>query len=196
MKGLEKLTAIRLAEVLTQKGAVATEAITDALYSQDKHGDPFVDILIAGGHITEWDLAKLVVENFQMPFIMASNYDISEETRNRVPKDFLFQNLIVPLDVFDQVICIVLPILVPYQTLVKVQRKLSCELFPYIGLPSENKKVLGELYPDYEAWAREDEAKRERRHIASPAEDRSEEEADGGDWMSIFDKGDKATKKD
>jgi len=57
VKGLEKLTAIRLAEVLTQKGAMATEAITDALYTQDKHGDPFVQLLIGGGHITEWDLA-------------------------------------------------------------------------------------------------------------------------------------------
>ena len=194
MKGLEKLTAIRLAEVLTQKGAVATEAITDALYSQDKHGDPFVDILVAGGHITEWDLAKLVVENFQLPFIMASNYEISIETRDRVPKEVLFSNLIVPLDVFDQAITIVLPILVPYQTLVKIQRKLSCELFPYIGLPSENKKVLGELFPDYDEWARQDEAKREKRHTA-PAPNEEEEDSVGGDWMSIFDKGDKATKK-
>ena len=192
MKGLEKLTAIRLAEVLTQKGAVATEAITDALYSQDKHNEPFVDLLVGGGHITEWDLAKLVVENFQLPFIMASNYEISDEARDRVPKEVLFPTLIVPLDVFDEAVSVVLPILTPYQTLMKIQRKLNCELFPYIGLPSENKKVLGELYPDFEAWMKRDAVKREKKI----AQRRPRQEQKGtGDWMSIFDAGDQAIKK-
>ncbi len=192
MKGLEKLTAIRLAEVLTQKGAVETSAITDALYAQDKHGDAFVDLIVGGGHITEWDLVKLVVENFQLPFIMASNYEISDEARDRIPKEVLFSTLMVPLDVFDEAISVVLPIITPYQTLMKVQRQLNCELFPYIGLPSENKKVLGELYPDFEAWMKHDAVKREKKI----AQRRPRQEQKGtGDWMSIFDAGDQAIKK-
>lgn len=191
MKGLEKLTAIRLAEVLTQKGAMATEAITDALYTQDKHGEPFVQLLITGGHITEWDLAKLVVENFQLPFIMASNYEISGEARDRIPKDVLFSNLIVPLDVFDSVITVVLPILTPYQSLMKIQRQLGADLCPYIGLPSENKKVLSEIFPDFEAWLKSDEKKREKKTTKR----RSGSPSGEGDWMSIFDAGDNAIKK-
>ena len=191
VKGLEKLTAIRLAEVLTQKGAVETSAITDALYAQDKHGEPFVDLIVGGGHITEWDLVKLVVENFQLPFIMASNYDISDEAKDRIPKDVLFANLIVPLDVFDEAISVVLPIITPYQTLMKVQRQLNCELFPYIGLPSENKKVLGELYPEFDGWVKADKLRREQKVAARPAK----VDKGPGDWMSIFDAGDDAIKK-
>ena len=52
MKGLDKLTSVRLAEVMTQKGSVPSEVITDALYAQDKQGDSFVQILVAGGQIT------------------------------------------------------------------------------------------------------------------------------------------------
>ena len=59
MKGIEKITAVRLAEILTERGVVSSEVITDALYTQDKDGDPFVQVLVSGGHITEWDLAKL-----------------------------------------------------------------------------------------------------------------------------------------
>ena len=191
VKGLEKLTAIRLAEVLTQKGAVETSAITDALYAQDKHGEPFVDLIVGGGHITEWDLVKLVVENFQLPFIMASNYDISDEAKDRIPKDVLFANLIVPLDVFDEAISVVLPIITPYQTLMKVQRQLNCELFPYIGLPSENKKVLGELFPEFDSWVKADKLKRKQKVAARPAK----VDKGPGDWMSIFDAGDDAIKK-
>ncbi len=191
VKGLEKLTAIRLAEVLTQKGAVETSAITDALYAQDKHGEPFVDLIVGGGHITEWDLAKLVVENFQLPFIMASNYEISDEAKARIPKEVLFPTLIVPLDVFDEAIAVVLPVITPYQTLMKVQRQLNCELFPYIGLPSENRKVLGEMFPEFEGWVKADQVKREKRTAERPAQ----AEKGPGDWMSIFDAGDDAIKK-
>ncbi len=192
MKGLEKLTCVRLAEVISQKNAVPSEVITDALYSQDKFGEPFVQTLVGGGHITEWDLAKLVAENFQLPFLMASSYGISPEAKARVPQKFLFENLMVPMDVFDDVICVVMPILSPFDVLSKIQRELKCELFPYVGLISENKKVLGDLYPEFKGWIEQDQ---KRREIAATKRANAAKDGKGGnpgDWMSIFDAGDQA----
>ena len=57
VKGIEKITSVRLAEILTERDVVSSEVITDALYSQDKNGEPFVQVLVTGGHITELDLA-------------------------------------------------------------------------------------------------------------------------------------------
>ena len=37
VKGLEKLTCVRLAEVISQKNTISSEVITEALYAQDKH---------------------------------------------------------------------------------------------------------------------------------------------------------------
>ena len=62
VKGIEKLTSVRLAEILTERSAVSSEVITDALYAQDRLGESFVQVLVSGGHITEWDLAKIVTE--------------------------------------------------------------------------------------------------------------------------------------
>ena len=90
MKGLEKLTSIRLAEVLTQKAVVPNEAITDALYAQDRRGGSFVELIVSGGDISEWDIAKIVVEAFQVPFVMASNYEVSEEVKNAL--SYVIQN--------------------------------------------------------------------------------------------------------
>jgi hypothetical protein len=92
VKGIEKITSVRLAEILSERGEVSAEAITDALYSQDKHGEPFVEVLLDGGKITEWDLAKIVTEHFSLPFLMASNYQISDAARDRLPKDLLFKH--------------------------------------------------------------------------------------------------------
>src|SRR5262249_4008747 len=115
VKGLEKLTSIRLAEVLSQKGTIPTEKITDALYAQDKHGEPFAEALVTAGHITEWDLAKVVVENFQLPFLMASNYDIQKEAASRLPEETIFETQIVPLDVCGNLVTVVMPIMTPYE---------------------------------------------------------------------------------
>ena len=74
---------MRLAEVLTQKGIVPVESITDALYVQDRRGESFVDVMIDSGHIAEWDLARVVVESFQLPFLLAGSYQISDEAKAR-----------------------------------------------------------------------------------------------------------------
>jgi hypothetical protein len=188
VKGLEKLTSVRLAEVITQKNSVPAEAITDALYSQDKHGEPFAQTLVAAGHITEWDLAKLVAENFQLPFLMASNYQVSDEAKKRIPDKVLFENLIVPLDLFDDVLCIVMPILTPFETIMKLQKDSKVEVFPYVGLITENKKVLGSLFPEFKAWVDGEQKRREQRATQRA----NGKEKDGGSWMSIFDAGDQA----
>lgn len=194
MKGLQKLTSIRLAEVLTQKGVIPAETITDALYVQDKHGEPFVDNLIGSGHISEWDLARVVVENFQLPFILAGNYEVSPEARDRLKKEVLFETLMVPLDVFGDVLTVAMPILTPYQILQQIQKDYEVLIFPYVGLVSENKKVLSDLFGDFNEWF----AKSAEDKQAQAAKRSQQAEAGGGegegDWMNIFDSGDKAVK--
>lgn len=195
MKGIEKITSVRLAEILTERGAVSNEVITDALYSQDRLGEPFVQALVAGGHITEWDLAKVVTEHFNLPFLMAGNYSISEDAKKRLPKDLLFKNTLVPLDVFGDIVCVAMPVMLAFDELQRIQKEHSCELFPYVGLISENKKVLSDQFKDYKEWLdldahrREEEAK--KRAAAAPAGGGAGKGPDA-DWMSIFDAGDAA----
>jgi hypothetical protein len=188
VKGIEKITSVRLAEILTERSIVSSEVITDALYAQDKHGEPFVQVLISGGHMTEWDLAKIVTENFSLPFLMASNYQISDEAKSRLPKEVLFKHTIVPLDVFGDIVCIAMPVMLSFEEINKIQKEHNCDLFPYVGLVSENKKVLAEMHKDYQQWIEQDGKRREeeakRRQSSSPKP--------LGDWMSIFDAGDQA----
>jgi hypothetical protein len=188
VKGLEKLRAIRLAEILSQKGMVETNAITDALYAQDQFGEPFVEALIGSGQISEWDLAKLVVEHFQLPFIMASSYDIGQKVKESLPADLLFNETLVPMDAIGDMVMVAMPILSPYELLDKVQRKFKCRVYPYVGLMSENKKVLSDLYPEYKTWLKARDEAREKKIVATPkvAEERS--------WMNMFDTADAAVK--
>ena len=190
MKGIEKITSVRLAEILTERQIVTSEVITDALYSQDKNGDPFVQVLVDGGHITEWDLAKLVTENFNLPFLMAGNYQISEEAQKRLPKETLFEHTIVPLDAFGDIVTVAMPVMLSYDELAKIQKDHDCDLFPYVGLITENKKVLSDLHKDYPKWL--DEQSKKKAAAASAAKSAAPGGGGDSDWMSIFDAGDEA----
>jgi hypothetical protein len=197
VKGVEKLTSVRLAEILSERNAVPSEAIADALYSQECFGERFVQILVSGGHVTEWDLAKIVAESFNLPFLMAGNYQLGEEAKTRLPKETLFEHMLVPLDVFGDIVCVSMPVMITFDDLRKIQRENDCELFPYVGLVSENRRILGEMHKDYPRWleqaqqAREAAKKKER-----PAAPAAEKPATGDSgWMSIFDAGDQAIQK-
>lgn len=189
MKGIEKITSVRLAEILTERSTVPSEVITDALYSQDQSGEPFAQVLVGAGHLTEWDLAKLVTEHFNLPFLMAGNYQISEDAKQRLPKETLFEHTIVPLDAFGDIVTVAMPVMLSFEAIAKIQKDHDCDLFPYVGLISENKKVLADLYKDYPEWLegaakRRDQAASARANQAVPTSD--------NDWMSIFDAGDEA----
>jgi len=188
VKGIEKITSVRLAEILTERDVVSSEVITDALYSQDKNSEPFVQVLVSGGHITEWDLAKIVTENFNLPFLMAGNYSISEEAKNRFPAETLFKYTMVPLDTFGDIVTVAMPVMLSFEDISKIQKEHSCDLFPYVGLITENKKVLGDLYKHYPQWLKVDQARREAEAMKRKAAPKKE----SGDWMSIFDAGDEA----
>jgi hypothetical protein len=189
VKGIEKITSVRLAEILTERDVVSSEVITDALYSQDKNGEPFAQVLVNGGHITEWDLAKIVTENFNLPFLMAGNYSISEEAKERLPKETLFKYTIVPLDTFGDIVTVAMPVMLSFEDIAKIQKEHNCDLFPYVGLISENKKVLTDMHKDYPQWVEDDAKRREEEAVKRKASPKKGEE---GDWMSIFDAGDEA----
>ncbi|MBL8756585.1 MAG: hypothetical protein JNK15_25040 [Planctomycetes bacterium] len=188
VKALEKITSVRLAEILTERAVVASEVLTDALYAQDKHGEPFVQVLVSGGHITEWDLAKVVTENFNLPFLMAGNYQISEDAKKRLPKEVLFKHTMVPLDVFGDILCVAMPVMLTFDEMGKIQKEHGVDLFPYVGLISENKKVLGDMHKDYGAWLEQEQ----QRHEAELKKRAAKPSKPSGDWMSIFDAGDAA----
>lgn len=190
VKGIEKITSVRLAEILTDRDVVSSEVITDALYAQDKDGEPFVQVLVNSGHITEWDLAKLVTENFNLPFLMAGNYQISEEAQKRLPKETLFEHTIVPLDAFGDIVTVAMPVMLSYDELAKIQKDHDCDLFPYVGLITENKKVLSDLHKDYPKWL--DEQAKKKAAAASAAQAAAPKGGGDSDWMSIFDAGDEA----
>ncbi|MGK0433543.1 MAG: hypothetical protein ACJA0V_002692, partial [Planctomycetota bacterium] len=75
-----------------------------------------------------------------------------------------------------------------FEDISKIQKEHNCDLFPYVGLITENQKVLTDLYKDYPQWVKADQQRRNEEMIKRKAAPKKE----AGDWMSIFDAGDEA----
>ena len=71
----------------------------------------------------------------------------------------------------------------PFEVLNKIQNDHKCEVFPYVGLISENKKVLSELYPEFKDWLTNEKSSKEKRKKRGPGKG-------SGDWMNMFDDAD------
>ncbi len=183
MKGMERLTTVRLAEALSQSGMVVNEKITDALHQQDSTGVPFVDVLVDSGDISEWEISRLVVQHFHLPFLMASCVEINEKAKTALPTDFLFEHRILPLAVLGSVLSLSMPVIVPFNVLQDAEKLSGHNVFPFVGLRTENLKFLHELFPE------------QPRIDVTKGPQSGEQQASGG-WQNIFDVGDQQVLKD
>jgi hypothetical protein len=149
MKGLERITTVSFAEVLSDSGQIPNEKITEALYQQDSSGSSFVEYLVDVGATTEWDLAKVVVQHFQIPFLMCEYLDINTDALKLFEPEFLFKYKIIPFQKLGSVINILMPTFVPFKILELCKSYTKKEIFPFVGLPSENKRILKREFPDF-----------------------------------------------
>jgi len=189
MKGLERISSVRLAEILSQSDLIPTDMITEALYEQDSSGIPFVEVLVDSEQVDEWEIAKVVVQHFQLPFVDTETVDISRDAVGCLTEDFLFQHRLLPVDLFGNVMTIAMPIMTPYKVLAEAQDMSKKDVFPLVGLQSTNLAILKHLFPN-----RPEEVRRPKRKRA--AADRSGSGSRDSSWMNIFDMGDQEVLKD
>ena len=112
----------------------------------------------------------------------------AEEAKKRFPKELLFKYTMVPLDTFGDIVTVAMPVMLSFEDIAKIQKDHHCDLFPYVGLITENKKVLGDMHKDYAEWVKDDVKRREEDQVRRKAAPKKP----AGDWMSIFDAGDQA----
>jgi hypothetical protein len=127
---------------------------------------------------------------------LAGGYQISDEAKSRVPPEKLFEHLLVPLDVFDNLLTVSMPVLTPADALVDIETSYQVKIFPYVGLISENKKVLMDEFQGFKEWLAADQQAKEKRLKLRGQESASssrQPEQEGG-WTNLFDTADQAVK--
>ena len=166
-KSTQRLDHARLAEVLAEKGLVEVETIRELLEASEKGGTSLPESLIDAGLITDWDLARVACETFQLAFLPIQNAKPEEELLEELDQEFLFKHGLVPLHRFGSVLTVVMPGLVSTEVLSELADSTDWTILPIVGTVEDNRRWLND-------------------HCKAV----STEAGSGADWGSLFDEGD------
>lgn len=147
MSHYDRMRRKRLGDVLVNEGVVSKESAIAALKEQKESHRILSDILLEWNEVTEWDLARVVVEQFQLPFIDLSRYNAHKDLIQSFPAALLHQAALVPLDRFGPHVCFACQELPSEALMGKLRQAGKGNVHFYVGLALEVRRLLQEFAP-------------------------------------------------
>jgi hypothetical protein len=99
---LEKLTRTRLDDVLLDEGILERSRVADAQAEHEMTGKSLTGILLDQQAIDEWDLAKVIITHYSLPFVDLTDMNMGIEPETLLPVDFCRAHMMLPLDLFGR----------------------------------------------------------------------------------------------
>ncbi len=94
----EKITTLRIDELLLWDGAVTEEQVTHALEYQREHGGRLGSHLVRLGYVTEADLLKALAKQFECESVILSDVDLPPEVTRMIPSNVALARTVIPFD--------------------------------------------------------------------------------------------------
>ena len=176
MTHYERLKKKRLGDLLVDEGLVGKDAMIAALHEQQVSGQLLSEVLLKGEHLSEYLLARTLVEQQQMPYIDLACYALHKDLIKEFAAGFLHKNSVVPLENFGGRIAFAVQEIPNPNVIERLKVHSPNGLFFFVALASDVKRCLQEFAPL--------EGK-ERLVVAKQTlgEDTGEDRA----WQSLFD---------
>ena len=137
----------KLGELLAQEGLVAEDELREAVEEQKRTGGLLGEILVTLGRITEWDLARCLVSQLQLPFLYTTNYEIGQDATELLPHAFLHQHRIIPLDIFGKTLVLATAGSISQEVVEEIEMTTHLEVMLYIALSSDIQRTLQGKFP-------------------------------------------------
>ena len=99
----ERLKRKRLSDILVDEGVASKEAVITALHEHQQSNNLLSHILIHAGELREYDLARVLVGQYQLPFLELTNQSYHRELIEKLPAQLLHTNRMVPLGSFGEI---------------------------------------------------------------------------------------------
>lgn len=104
MTHYDRLKRKRLGDVLVDEGLATEEEVIAGLQEQQQTGKMLSDVLFEGRKVSEYDIARAIVEHCQAPFIDLRAYTLHKDLIQTLPARLLHGAGVVPLERFgDQI---------------------------------------------------------------------------------------------
>ncbi len=142
MVNLSRLTRKKLGEILLEKGLLTESQIQDALRLQHQQGVLFGEALVEQGLITEEKILATLVEQFGLPYIEPSKYQISNELLEIFDPAMMRRFQFVPLDSIGSVLVVAIAGLLSEQLLSEMEDQTGCTVQVFLTTMTEINTIL------------------------------------------------------
>ena len=92
-----------LRDVLVDQSILTEELADELITSARESNEPFGSVVVDAGHITAWDLAKMVATHYNMPCMPLAGFVYEDELGEGIAAATLYQYQVLPVGRFGQV---------------------------------------------------------------------------------------------
>ncbi|MEN8148487.1 MAG: hypothetical protein ABFS86_01620 [Planctomycetota bacterium] len=142
MKHLEKLTRKHLGELLLDDGLISKSQLDDAESEHKRTGNPLGPILVDAGYISDWDLAKAVATQYQLPFVELATVSSAGDFGDTFRPDEQSKHRFIPLDSLGTTITLAVADMPDIEFLRGVRDRTGQTPFLFVTLLSEIQRRL------------------------------------------------------
>lgn len=142
MVALNRLVKKRLGELLVEQGLLTNEQVQDALRMQHQSGLLFGETLVQNKLITEEKIVGVLVNQFGIPYILPSQYQISKDLLEIFEPTMMRRYQFVPMDSIGSVLLIAIAGSLTEDVLKEIEGQTGCTLQLFLTKMSEINLVL------------------------------------------------------
>jgi len=133
--------------VLVDEGLVDRDLVIRALQEQQARPRLLSDILLDNDGVTPYDLARAIVENYQVPFLDVSGYAFHKELLAMFPGELLHEMAVIPMDRFGRQMCFVCQEIPGGAQVDRLKEFAEGGLYFYVGLSHDIRECLHNQVP-------------------------------------------------
>ena len=142
MVSLNRLTRKKLGEILLEQNLITEEQIQDALRVQHQQGVLFGQALVEQGLITEDKIVSVLIEQFGIPYIRPTEYEISTDLLEIFEPAMMRRFQFVPLDSIGSILIVAIAGPLNEELLNTFENETGCTVQPFLTKMSEIDDVL------------------------------------------------------
>jgi hypothetical protein len=136
----------KIGEILLENKFITRQMLNEALEYQQRFGGSITQYLIACGYINEEELATSLCEQFGLPYLPISVYEVSDEVLKLVPAEIVQKYCLMPIDKMEDIITIVMSNPVDADAIGEIEAITNCKVQPFVGIFSDIIKAIEKYY--------------------------------------------------
>lgn len=147
MKNMHKIRERNLQQILIDEDLITREQLTSALEEREATQDLLIQIVLRNDYLHEMNLAKALVENYQLPFLHPQDYQINKDVKEVLSAPYLHKHMLYPLDEFGQVLVLVSSGNLDPNLIKEIEEQTEREVAFFIAPHQAVQKILNEEFP-------------------------------------------------